>query len=57
LVFLSPLFSTSFSLLFCTCFFSHVVSFLAYLNLLGNERLVVVVVSMFQGRYIFQILI
>jgi hypothetical protein len=38
--FYRPLFSSSFSLLFCTCFFfAYVVSSLAYPNLLGNKRL------------------
>jgi hypothetical protein len=38
--FYRPLFSPSFLLLFCTClFFAHVVSSLAYHNLLGNKML------------------
>jgi hypothetical protein len=37
--FYCPLFSPSFLLLFCTCFFAHVLSSLAYPNLLGNKRL------------------
>jgi hypothetical protein len=43
--FYRPMFSPSFSLSFCTClfFWAHVVSALAYPNLLGNKRPVVVV--------------
>jgi hypothetical protein len=38
--FYRPLFSPYFSLVFCNCyFFTHVVSSLAYPNLLGNKRL------------------
>jgi hypothetical protein len=37
--FYRPLFFPYFSLLFCTFFFAHVVSSLAYSNLLGNKRL------------------
>jgi hypothetical protein len=37
--FYRPLFFPYFSLLFCTCFFAHVISSLAYPNLLGNKRL------------------
>jgi hypothetical protein len=40
LVFIVLCFPPSFSLLFCPCFFlAHVVSSLAYPNLLGNKRL------------------
>jgi hypothetical protein len=38
-VFYRSLFSPSFSLLFCSFFFDHVVSSLAYPNLLRNKRL------------------
>jgi hypothetical protein len=37
--FYRPLFFHYFSILFCTCFFTHVISSLAYPNLLGNKRL------------------
>jgi hypothetical protein len=40
LIFLLPFVFPFFSLLFCTCFFlAHVVSSVAYPNLLGNKRL------------------
>jgi hypothetical protein len=37
LFFYRPLFSPPFSVLFCTCFFTYVVSSLVYPNLLGNK--------------------
>jgi hypothetical protein len=43
--FYHPLFSPSFLLLFCTCFFAHMVSSLAYPTCLGIKGLDVVVVS------------
>jgi hypothetical protein len=43
LIFLSPFVFSFFSLLFCPCFFSHVVSSITYLNLLGNKRLLLLV--------------
>jgi hypothetical protein len=60
LVFYRPLFSSSFfALVLYLFFFAHVVSSLAYPNLFGNKRLVVVVVVIlgvahFNTRKVFE---